>query len=165
MGTSQNRALWEKSLWLEAWLPDLHLHSQLGFSIRRKITPVDRGTFLLLFKLLTQPAILKKAHYPSTPPSFATAFRDGAPSFACKPAWEKGRAVGRGQRTFLRFRKPAHPSVPLLTRCADSWGWQREFPQRKPRGWPGTPSGTCRSRICWFQRERGCRSTLCQKSV
>lgn len=48
-GTSQNRALGERSLWQEAWPPDLHLHNQLGLSTGGKITPEDRGTYLLLF--------------------------------------------------------------------------------------------------------------------
>lgn len=53
----------------------------------------------------------------------------------------------------------------LKSRCADSWGRQREFPQWRPGEWPGTPSGTCTLRICWFQRGHGCRSTLCQRSA
>ena len=97
---------------------------------------MDRGIFLLLFKLLTQPTILKKAHYLSRPPSSATAFRDDAPSLACKPAWEKGRAGGRWQvaKNIPTFQKAGPPQCAPSHQMCRQLRMAKRIPAAKAKG-------------------------------
>lgn len=77
--------------------------SQVGLSIQRKITSEDRGTFLPLFKLLTQPMILEKAHCLPRPSILTTVSGADVNSSPCNPTWERGGqgAGGKGHSYVL----------------------------------------------------------------